>query len=483
MGGEGSIIRSPGPSSESKPDLADRHPAAALHAARRPVASGNRGRRTARLAALAHVHALLVGRRHPVLSSLVAGQREAAELDHVLLRLGGAGRRVDRRCSDPLGPPPSDHPAAAGRRSRHRPSARPLSPLRVLDGARHQHLRLRARGAAGGPLRRAPHLGSHQDHDPGPRPRRALRRGRISHGGARDPGPRGTAPAASGGRGRPGGGITVREGVLDRGRADGGRRGADRAPRAQPDSASSGGSPGARVDGGGAGGLERRRAPGRARAAGTEHLRVHRPALEQLHHRGARRGHGPVRAGAGRLRGDPAGRAGLVREPRRGAQGGRLPPPSGCAGRGRRGLRGGFAALGLRDRVGRGGTHLRLGRPGGPGDRAGAGRGIGAEHRASHRPAARRGGPDGPGRGRRRAGRLLPGRRGGGAGARLRPHGGPGPQRRGRPPQRVRAAAARPAPSAKRSSTSGSRRSAGSPRASPTSSTIPFRPSCTWPKT
>src|SRR5688500_10098496 len=124
MGREGSIIWSPSPSSEPKPDLVDRYPAAALHACRRPVASGNGGRRTARLAALADLHALLVARRHPLLSSLVAGQREAVELDHVLLRVGSAGRRVDRGRADPLAPPSPDHPAAAGGRSRHRPPAR-----------------------------------------------------------------------------------------------------------------------------------------------------------------------------------------------------------------------------------------------------------------------------------------------------------------------------------------------------------------------
>ena len=144
-GGEGGIIRSPCSSFESTSDL-DRHPAARPHAARGPVADRRRCRGTTRRAPVARVHAVLVDRGHSVLPPLVAGQREAARLDPLLLRLGGAGRRLDRRGADCLAPSPGlVHRLPLGDPLR-RPAARPVPALRVLDGPGDQHGRVTRSG-------------------------------------------------------------------------------------------------------------------------------------------------------------------------------------------------------------------------------------------------------------------------------------------------------------------------------------------------
>ena len=278
---------------------------------------------------------------------------------------------------------------------------------------------------------------------------------------------------------RPGGGVPVREGVLDRGRAHGGRGGADRAALRSPRPSCTGRSCGPTP-------WPMRSGSPRATPGSRPRSRHWGPTPTASWCGAPTTSSSPDGAPARCSMATGAATSRAIQKQERGwfasrdgehkvvaflHRPGLLPDGDGAV----------FVAVSpLTDyasRADRGGPHLGGGRAGGAGDRPGAGRRAGAEHRAPDRPAAGGRRPDGTGRSPGRAGGLLPRatkwRRWPTRSTAWRSGCGPTRPTSGPPTS----SSSEPRPS--RSSTSGSPPSAGSPPASPTSSTTRSPPSCT----
>ena len=244
----------------------------------------------------------------------VAGQHHPAQLDSLLLRLGSAGGRLDgRRVAALCGLSPAPAPAARWRPGRRRCAGSIPAPRRAA-GDRHQQLRVPARRAPDRLLRQPAPARVRQDHGPGPRARRAVRRCGVSDDRAR-----GERLGLRACRGRPGlvpiqplyGKIisitlAVALGVAVPVFLTGSPSWA--APRERP----------APSDAGALEALEQHAGlGGPLSGSGPSPRGFDGPALEQLHHARRRRRPGALRRRPASTRADPAVDRGWFGEPRR----------------------------------------------------------------------------------------------------------------------------------------------------------------------